>query len=424
MEEFGRTSQVPGYAIALIKDGDIIWSETFGYADIENKIPVSTKTQFRIGSVSKPLTAAGLGLLIEQGKLDLDMPIQKYVPEFPINEGTVTIRLLAGHLAGIRHYRGFEFLSNDHYPTVTDGLSIFINDTLLYPPGERFSYSSYGWNLISAAMERAAGIDFISYMEESVFTPLEMFNTAADYADSTSENRTRFYQLDGNDSIVPAPEVDNSYKWAGGGFLSNAEDLVKLVNAHFKPGFLDTATLDTWFTPQVTSSGDETGYGIGWRTGEDCFGNRMIFHGGGSVGGITILTGYPEEKIGIAIVTNSSNVNFGDIHNRIACYFMDENPLLPEPIATVLPYLGKYELDEYRNFEIWHVNDELLYVQGSTSVLLVKDEDGGYVTLNGNLNLWFNIDEMGVTKVDIKTPNGEFAGRRVSVETESYIHQD
>src|SRR5438105_9025629 len=178
------SSHIPGVQVAVAIDGTLVWSEGFGYADAARKRPVTRATQFRIGSVSKPLTAAAVVLLYEQGKLDLDAPIQRYVPTFPDKGYPISTRQLAGHLAGIRHYKDREFFFNRHFPTVRDGLEIFQDDSLLFPPGTRFSYSSYGWNLVSAVVEGAAGEDLLPSISGRVFGSLGLTPTAPDRADS------------------------------------------------------------------------------------------------------------------------------------------------------------------------------------------------------------------------------------------------
>ncbi|HET7111908.1 MAG TPA: serine hydrolase domain-containing protein, partial [Gemmatimonadales bacterium] len=134
-------SGVPGASITVMRDGAVIWSEGLGWADVEQRVPVTALTRFRVGSVSKPLTSVALGLLVDAHKLDLDAPVQRYVPAFPKKRWPISTRLVAGHLAGIRHYKGDEFLMKDHFANVMDGLRIFENDSLLFEPGTRFSYS-------------------------------------------------------------------------------------------------------------------------------------------------------------------------------------------------------------------------------------------------------------------------------------------
>ena len=302
--------EIPGFALAVAVDGQVVWSEAFGYADLEAKRPATPATQFRIGSVSKPLTAAAAAQLYETGKLDLDAPVQRYVRSFPEKGAPITTRLVAGHLAGIRHYQGGEFTLNRRFATVTEGLSIFANDSLLSPPGTRFSYSSYGFNLISAVVEGASGEEFLIYMSRHVFGPLRMTSTTPDKNDSLIPNRTRFYErrsrlLGGGFAV--APTVDNSYKWAGGGFLSTAEDLARFGSAHLAPGFLKAATLELLFTPQYTTAGEATPYGIGWFVARDSLGHRYVYHGGGSVGGTTAFGVDRDSRVVFALVTNLSD---------------------------------------------------------------------------------------------------------------------
>jgi serine beta-lactamase-like protein LACTB, mitochondrial len=298
---------IPGLAIAVAVNGRPLYSEGFGYADLEQRVPAWPETKFRIGSISKPLTAVALVELVQQGKLDLDAPVQKYVPSFPEKERVITPRLLAGHLAGIRHYRGDEFLISQHYDSVVDSLQIFAKDPLVAPPGTKFSYSSYGFNLLSAVIQSASGEPFLDYMQAHVFTPLGLVHTTADQNRTIIDQRSRFYARDNNTPLENAPYVDNSYKWAGGGFLSTAEDLVRFGSALLRPGFLEPASLHLLFTSQTTEAGEETGYGMGWFVGKTKNGKKILQHSGGSVGGSCQLILYPETGVVVALVTNLGN---------------------------------------------------------------------------------------------------------------------
>ncbi len=315
--------RIPGISVAVMIEGDIVWSEGFGYADIEQRVPVTPLTKMRIGSVSKPITAAAVGLLMEAGKLDLDAPIQTYVPSFPDKGEVITTRLLAGHLAGIRHYRGDEMMSDTYYPTVAAGLAIFQDDPLLAPPGERYSYSSYGWNLVSAAVEGAAGEPFLPFMQREVFDALALRHTTAEFMDSLITFRTRYYVHDDAGRVVNAPFVDNSYKWAGGGFISTAEDVVRFGDAILHGRLLRPATVEALWASQHTSAGEPTNYGIGWRSGADDEGRRTVGHTGGSVGGTTLFTIYPDEDVIVCVISNLSNTRFNGLDGTIAAYFFE-----------------------------------------------------------------------------------------------------
>jgi CubicO group peptidase (beta-lactamase class C family) len=285
---------------------DLVWSEGFGWADLEHRTPVTTLTRFRIGSVSKTMTATGLGILIERGQIDLDVPVQQYVPDFPTKRWPISTRQVGGHIAGVRHYRGQEMRSSVHYPTVSSGLTIFANDTLLFEPGTSYSYSSYGWNLVSAVMEGASGQDFLAFMRDEVWEPLGLRHTLADHNDSIIPDRTEFYEHGSDGAIVNAPYVDNSYKWAGGGFLSTPEDLVRFGAAHLRPGYLRAETLHQLMEPQSLRNGESTGYGIGWSTGTQDDGDTTKSHSGGSVGGTTLLLLIPAHQLVVAGVVNIS----------------------------------------------------------------------------------------------------------------------
>ena len=298
---------IPGLALAVAVDGKVMYSESFGYADLEERVPVWPTTKFRIGSISKPLTATALMQLVEAGKLDLDAPVQKYVPSFPDKGAPITVRMVAGHLGGIRHYRGDEMNIQRHYDNVLEGLKIFEDDPLVSPPGTKFNYSSYGFNLLSAVIESASGEPFLKYMQEHVFTPMGLVHTVADQNTQIIEQRSRFYELAKDGHQENAPYVDNSYKWAGGGFLSTAEDLVRFGSTILQGGFLKAETLQTMFTAQKTNSGEVVDYGIGWVIHKSQSGKLVYGHSGGSVGGTSQLILYPETHIVVALVTNLSD---------------------------------------------------------------------------------------------------------------------
>ena len=299
--------QIPGFSVAVAVDGRIAWSEGFGVADAEHNVTVTPMTRFRLGSVSKVLTAAAVARLVEDGRLDLDAPVQRYVPAFPKKRWPITTRQLTSHTAGVRHYDDdFQGVlkSAPHFDSVTKGLTIFQDDPLLFEPGTSYSYSSYGWNLVSAVVEGASHTEFLSFMQREIFEPLNLRNTAADHVDAIIPHRTRFYRRQESGTLLHAPYQDNSYKWAGGGFLSNAEDVVRFGSAHLQPGFFTQKTLDLLFAPQPLKFGKSTNVGIGWRIGTDAKGRRILHHGGSIDGGRAMVMLFPESKVVVAMLAN------------------------------------------------------------------------------------------------------------------------
>ena len=318
-------NNIPGLSVAVSIEGQVVWSEGFGYANIETGTPVTPATKFRIGSVSKSLTSVAMGILIDEGRLDLDVPVQRYAPSFPEKaKGAITSRLVGGHLAGIRHYRGMENFSSRKYLTVTDALGIFKDDTLQTPPGEAYSYSSYGWNLLSAVVEGASGEEFLPYIYGNVFGPLDMRNTLAEHMDSIIVARGAYYVRSGRGMSAPiinAPYVDNSYKWAGGGFVSTPEDLMKFAHGLMYGDILSEDTRNTLWATQHTSDGEATGYGIGFSDGMEME-HRVVGHGGGSVGGNAWFRMFPDDGVAMAVTTNITNGGYGRVAADIMMAFL------------------------------------------------------------------------------------------------------
>ncbi|MBM63159.1 MAG: hypothetical protein CL484_09450 [Acidobacteria bacterium] len=294
----------PGVSVAVSVHGETVWSEGFGYANLEHRVPMWPSTKFRVGSISKPMTAAAVAMLVEDGRLDLDLPVQYYVPSFPVKEYPITTRHLGGHLSGIRHYRGNENFIRDPYASVHDALSIFKDDQLLHEPGTAYSYTSFGFNLISAVIEGAAGQPFLDYLNDAVLDPIGMRDTTADFITKIIPQRTSYYMRDDAGNVVNAPFVNNSYKWAGGGLLSTTEDVLRFANAHLSDNFLSDAALDLLFTEQKTVEGKGVGYGFGWSIQSDDDGRLLLGHSGGSVGGTSLMLIQPDTRVVIVGLIN------------------------------------------------------------------------------------------------------------------------
>ncbi len=332
---------VPGVSVAVGVDDRLVWSEGFGYANVEYRIPVTPLTKFRGGSTSKPMTQAAASLLKEQGLMDFDVPVQTYVPSFPDKGHAITPRHLMSHTSGIRHYppEGDEFHLTEHYENLVDAFAIFEDDPLLFEPGTAQSYSTYGANLLGAAVQGAAGKDFLEVLNEYVFAPLGMNSTVGDHTDKIILHRTGFYERTnrlphyhlrksswgdgtGLGELLNAPYVDNSGKWPGGGLLTTPEDLVRFGSAHLRPGFLRPETLEEILTPVRLPSGEATNRGLNWSLETDDDGRRIISHGGGGVGSNSSLRVYLDEGVVVAIQANLSQSNPGVLSAPIGALFI------------------------------------------------------------------------------------------------------
>ncbi len=302
LEAYRAEHALPAVSAAIGRDGEVVWAGAVGFADLEAETPATAETRFRIGSVSKTLTAALVGRLLERGALDLDRPVREWLPDYPEKRWPMTPRQLGGHLAGVRHYAPGEFLWTRHYDSVREGLEMFEDDPLRFEPGTRYAYSSHGYNLLSAVLEVAGGDDFLTLMQREVFDPLDLERTVADHADREIEGRAGFYHLVGG-APRRAPDVDLSHKWAGGGFLSTPTDLVRFGRAWLADDYLSAETRRALWTSQRTSDGKETGYGIGWRARRTSDG-LLVGHGGGSVGGRTEFLVLADRGVVVAVTVN------------------------------------------------------------------------------------------------------------------------
>ena len=295
-----RAFAAPGLSIAVAAGGELVWSQSCGFADVKRRRAVTRTTQFRVGSVSKALTAATVARLDQQGRLDVDHDIRRYVAAFPPTRPRVTLRQLGGHLGGIRHYEGAEAINTTHYRSITDSLRVFVRDQLVAPPGEQFRYSSYGFNLLGAAVEAATRSEFGAAVEQTLLEPLGMRATTIG---RPHVGRTRFYEVTGARRAVVAPRVDLSDRYPAGGFLSTADDLARFGIGITNDGFLSGRSQALLFTSQRTRGGKPSGYGFGFEVGDGPVG-RIVGHTGNVVGGTAFVLIHPRTRVVVAMVTN------------------------------------------------------------------------------------------------------------------------
>lgn len=164
--------QIPAVSIAVVINDEMVWSEAFGYADLELRAPAAAVTRFRIASISKAFTGTLVAKLVEAGKLDLDTRIRSIDPGLPEHYDAVTVRDLVRHTAGVRHYATGEIAVPDYYETLEDALEVFINDPLLNAPGEAYNYSTYGYTLLGHVIEKATGMSYFDALRENILEPL------------------------------------------------------------------------------------------------------------------------------------------------------------------------------------------------------------------------------------------------------------
>jgi CubicO group peptidase (beta-lactamase class C family) len=356
----GLTQQnLPGLSVAVGVDGGIVWAEGFGWANVENQVPVAPGTRFRAADASKALTSAAVGLLLEKNKLHLDDQIQVHVPEFPKKPWPVTLRQLMAQVGGVTTDHGGEAqLSADvisdegrlvgRCERTVDGLQLddFAQRELLFEPGIKYRPSSYGWILVSAAVEAAANEPFFAFMRTQVFEPLDMRDTTVDVSIEAIPDRATFYfprfaviaGIVGSLATREPPGTrygpksarkgDHSCYAGAGAFLSTPSDLVRFGMAASSRKLLQPDTIQLLQTPQRLASGEETGYGLGWEletlslAGQP---TRMAGHGSKEdfIGATTYLMTFPERGLVVAVMANISFADTKSIALNIAQTFAE-----------------------------------------------------------------------------------------------------
>lgn len=308
------SENLPGLSVAVAVGGEIVWAEGFGWANVEDRVPVTPQTRFRVGGVSMALTSAAAGLLDERGLLDLDAPVRRYVPSFPEKQWPVTTRQVMGHVAGIR--RGpdeHEELGTSGCRTTMEGLEAFADSPLRFEPGMEFRYSTYGWILVSAVVEAAAKEPFYLFIQREVFEPLEMNGTGPDWADGEVPERASFYfpRFAARTSLGlhPARPVDYSCFSGAGAFLSTPSDLVRFGSAMMNGTLLGPDTVAALQTPLELASGASTGYGLGWEIETVTLRGaptRLAGHRGDPFGATVRLMTFPDHGLAVAAASNVS----------------------------------------------------------------------------------------------------------------------
>ena len=326
---------LPGLSVAVGVDGGIVWAEGFGWADLEHKEPVTPKTRFRIGTASIAITSAAAGVLIEKGQLKLDDEIQTYVPEYPTKQWPVTVRQLMGHVAGVRNDAGDEGPFGEHCERTVEGLKLFRDKSLLFEPGTQFRVSSFGWILVSAAIEAAANEPFLTFVQRQVLEPLALNDIKPDApTEHMLDRATSYFPRFAADprygpDVARDPESPLDFSCYAGSniFVSTAQDLARFGMAIRGGKLLQPATVQLLQTSLRLPSGEETEYGLGWDLETVTLSGQpavVVGHDGTIMGGIaSSLMTFRDRGLVVSVISNTSYADTFAIGVKIAQAFAD-----------------------------------------------------------------------------------------------------
>jgi CubicO group peptidase (beta-lactamase class C family) len=324
--------RLPSVAVAVARDGQIIWEEAFGWADAEKRIPATPHTMYSLASISKPITATALMILKERGRIELDRPINEYLGEAKIavragNPLDATVRRVANHTAGLPLHYQF-FYEDESYRAPGRDETIRRYGNCVTAPGERYQYSNLGYGILDHVITRVSGRSYADFMREEVFRPLGLTHTSVNLGAGLEKHQAIRYNGDG--TAIPFYDFDHP---GGSAVYASAHDLVRFGMFHLKAhlsdqqAILKDETLNEMQQATVNTGGN-SGYGIGWATNESPGGRRVVSHSGGMGGVSTLLRLYPAEKIAIVVLSNASSNLPGQVMERIAAI------VAPEPVRS------------------------------------------------------------------------------------------
>lgn len=325
-EAIFRADPMPAFCVAAYRSDVLALSRAYGEVDLEFGVPASPSHRFRIGSGGKAITATLAAILADEGSVDLDARISRYMPGLPPAHRATTLRQLLTHRGGIRHYSARDSdrasaggaIDSRTYFSNADILAIFIDDPLVAPPGSRMIYSTFGYTLASIVLEHATGTPFLDVLQQKLAGPLGLTSLEPDAPRRVISGRVRGYGKASDVREMPpvrgvwanAPMNNPAYKWAGGGLLMAVADFARFGAAHLEAGALSRGVLDSLFTVQVPDS--DPPLGLGWRISHDSRGRLRWHHAGGQEGARASLVVYPNQRLSIALASNATGTP-GDV---------------------------------------------------------------------------------------------------------------
>jgi CubicO group peptidase (beta-lactamase class C family) len=325
-----RGGGAPGAAAAVAAGGKLVWSDAFGVSDLASGTPATPGTRFGVGSISKAFTLAAALTLADEGKLDLDAPVERYLTDFPHRGRGVTVRRIAAHQSGVSD----EFANNNYYTTVhfsslDSAYHGIAAAPLAFTPGSRTEYATGLFTIVGRVLERIAGEDYLDLMRRRVFEPAGMKSTVPNDPRKPVSHRAAFYVPREAGGFDPAPAFDPSFKLPGAGFLSTAEDLARFGAALLGPGLLSDGSRRELFTPVPLADGTPTRYALGFQALEED-GRRVMLQPGGGPGIAGWLAVYPDDDLVVAILSNATGAPLGDaVRRAVADAFL--RPPAPGP---------------------------------------------------------------------------------------------
>ncbi len=302
-----KNQNIIGGAAGYTIHGKTVWQSVSGFSNKESKAPFQEKTKVRMASIAKPMTAIAIMQLVERNQIELDIPIDAYVPDLPEQLNTkITVRHLLSHTSGIDGYKNTkEAETQVNYPTLSDAVDLFKNRDLLYEPGTNYNYASYGYTLLGLIIEKVSGLTFEDYMQKYIWNMAKMTNTGVDVYGVNEGNSSELYSRKNNGKTIKGKENNLSNRVPAGGFYTTIEDLLKFGNAVLNDSLIKRETLNRMRKRHSINTNAK--YGLGWYLySPEPNEGKIIGHSGAQMGCSSQLLIYPEKEMVSAVLANTS----------------------------------------------------------------------------------------------------------------------
>ncbi len=329
LDYYYKVKKPASITAGILLKGKTIWVNSKGYADISKKVYANPETIYRTASISKIITAVAVMQLVERGKINLDDDIRKYISYFPKKRWKFTIRQVLQHTAGLRGYRTGEFNNLQEFSTARKAVEVIANDSLLFMPGTRYLYTTLGYNLLAAVIENVSSQSYYKYLKKNIFIPADMRNTGLEFQKIQEPRLAKGYKENIYRKLIETPRVNLSIKYAGGGIISAAEDLLKFSLCLMKGKLLSAEYIDTMLVPVKLANGKSVKGGLGFEIynsneNQYCFGHR-----GFGTGFVSMLVIFPKEKLAAVSLINTGDRDAGSPALDLASIIMNKEIKYP-----------------------------------------------------------------------------------------------
>ena len=418
VEQAMADGPIAGVSVGVRQGGETIVAKGYGYADLENDVRATEHTVYRIGSITKQFTATAIMMLVEDGKLSLDDELTTFLPDYPANDNTVTVRHLLNHTSGIKSYTGLgpTWREKMTLPLSHEELiALFADEPFDFPPGEQYRYNNSGYYLLGVIIEKVTDQSYAEVLRERVWNPLAMQESHYLYNSPIVKRRAEGYKVEAGALLNDDP-LSMLQPFSAGSLGSSVQDLLTWLEAFHGHRVVSDDSYREMTTPGVLNTGEALGYGYGLAVG-DFEGHPVISHGGGINGFSTYSSYYPDDDITIVVLCNTPN-DTGGIERRIARVALGIPELAVQDLeldaAAMDVYVGDYQLGAL--VLRVYLDDRQLMGQATGQPGFRLRAQGGHVfvpTFDDEVRLTFEVADDQAARVTLLQGGGELQGERI-----------